>query len=144
MIDGQWTAMDLFLIFFALAALWLVQLWLTWNQAKRFMDDVRRLRQKGTVAIGVGGRRYRGGRAYVALATKGAPTVVDALVLSGLTVRARSKELPDLIGADLQELAAGGAPAHLRQKIRDAAAQAAGTLLADAAKSAESTEGKEG
>ena len=144
MTDGQWTATDLFLIFFALAALWLVQLWLTWGQAKRFMGDVRRLRQLGTVAIGMGGRRYRGGRAFVALATKGDGTVVDALVLSGLTVRARAKELPDLIGADLQELAAGGAPAHLRQKIRDAAAQAAGTLLADAARPAESTDGKEG
>ena len=126
--------MDMIIIFGGLVTMWVIQMFFTWQQAQRFMADVRHLRSKGTVAIGVGGRRYRGGRAYVALASKTDDNgntngkVVDALTLSGFTVISKPKNLPALVGLDLDALANDGAPTSLKPKFREAAAQAAKTL----------------
>lgn len=132
---------DMVIIFGTLVTMWIIQMFFTWQQAQRFMADVRHLRSKGTVAIGMGGRRYRGGRAFVALASKadGADKgkVVDALTLSGFTVISKPKNLPALVGLDLVALANGGAPESLKPKFREAAAQAAKTLTENLNKKAE-------
>lgn len=119
---------DMILIFGGLVTMWVIQMFFTWQQAQRFMASVRTLRTKGTVAIGVGGRRYRGGRAYVALASKGDGKVADALTLSGFTVISKPQNLPTLVGLDLDALANAGAPESLKPKFREAATQAAKTL----------------
>lgn len=129
---GTWGVTELALIFGALVALWLLQMFFTWQQAQRFMGAVRSLRQSGTVAIGMGGRRYRGGRAFVALARKDDGPVVGALSLSGITTLSKPKELPVLVGMDLGVLAAGGAPESLAPKFREAAVMAAKTLTSGA------------
>ena len=53
--------------FTVLGLAWAVQLFFAWRQAQRFQKQLAILRKEGTVAIGIGGKRYRGGRAYVAL-----------------------------------------------------------------------------
>jgi DNA-binding transcriptional regulator of glucitol operon len=54
--------------------MWAVQLALAFMQAKRFQADLKSLRMQGTSAVGMGGRRYRGGRAFKThLFSKGLP-----------------------------------------------------------------------
>lgn len=130
--NEQWSAYHLAIVFGGLVVMWVIQMYFTWLQSQRFMTSVRTLRTQGTVAIGVGGRRYRGGRAFVALAHKDSPTVVGALTLSGFTVLSTPKELPALVGMDLGVLANGGAPNSLKPKFREAAAMAAKTLTSGA------------
>jgi DNA-binding transcriptional regulator of glucitol operon len=129
---GFWSTTSLVLIFGGLVTMWVVQMFFTWKQAQRFMGDIKNLRRDGTVAIGVGGRRYRGGRAFVALAHKDGGTVVRALTLTGYTVVSKPKELPALAGMTLDALASGEAPMSLKPKIREAAVMAAKTLTSGA------------
>lgn len=117
--------MTLFAIFAAIAACWAVQLFFTWRQAQRFMAAVRRLREAGTVSIGVGGKRYRGGRAYVAIAVDPAGTVVGALRLRGVTVFARPKPAKEIVGCPVRRLLGTGVLPGLRANEREAARCAA-------------------
>lgn len=105
-----------------------VQTVMSLRQAKSFTRAVTALRRKGTVAVGVGGRRYRGGRAYVALVTEGSGTVVDALVIRGFTTLARARPLSSVRGVRLARLCSAGDIAGLRANEREAARQAAQTL----------------
>ncbi len=90
-----------------IAAMWASQLALAYLQAKKFQADLRSLRQYGTVAIGMGGRRYRGGRAFVALAADENGMIVTGLVLRGLTVFAKSKPLNTYNGFSLTDIISG-------------------------------------
>ena len=90
-----------------IAAMWASQLALAYVQAKKFQADLRSLRQYGTVAIGMGGRRYRGGRAFVALAADENGLIVTGLVLRGLTVFAKSKPLNTYNGFSLADIISG-------------------------------------
>ena len=83
----------------------------------------------GMVATGMGGKRYRGGRAFVALAADDNNIVQDGLVLRGFTVFTKSKPLPKYKGFSLDEIISGtrvveGEP----QKVMDAAKHAAQLL----------------
>ena len=68
-------------LFILIGIMWLFQLWFAYKQAKIFQDDIRGLRKQGTMAIGIGGRRYRGGRAFVALTAGDDDIVKDGMVL---------------------------------------------------------------
>jgi len=85
-------------------SLWVCQMLLTWRQTKRFMADVATLRASGDVVIGRGKRR--GMRTYAAVAVRDG-RVVESRILQGVTVFARSKPNPALLGASLQELIDG-------------------------------------
>ena len=50
-------------------------MYMTYRQSMAFNHQVRAMRPFGTVSVGVGGRRYRGGRAYVAIAVDDAGIV---------------------------------------------------------------------
>jgi glucitol operon activator protein len=106
---------------------WMVQLYFTYRQSVAFMADVRRLRQSGTVSIGIGGKRYRGGRAYVAIAVKDG-IVQDALTLSGWTTFARARPLPDLIDWKVSQVKGDREIPGLSTQQRLAARQAAELL----------------
>ena len=56
------------------------------------------LRQHGTVAVGGGGKRYRGGKAFVAIAADDHGRVTKAISLSGWTTFARPVEIPNAAG----------------------------------------------
>ena len=116
------------LILLAVVAGWTVQLLLTYRQSMAFNDDVRTLRRSGTVSVGAGGRRYRGGRAYVGIAVDELGVVRDALVLSGFTTFARSRPQPALLGAKVNQLRGDRDYPGLSKPQREAARQAA-TLL---------------
>lgn len=109
-----------------IAAMWAAQLALAFMQAKRFQADLSSLRKQGTVAVGMGGRRYRGGRAFVALTVNDNEMVQDGLVLKGFTVFAKSRKLSNCIGFSLDDIISGdregvGEP----NKVREAAVMSA-------------------
>ncbi|MGD9961669.1 transcriptional regulator GutM [Nocardioides sp.] len=87
-------------VFYLLAAVvagWIVQLFLTYKQSMAFNEEVRKLRVSGRVSVGVAGRRYRGGRAFVAIAVDESGVIRDAIMLRGWTTFARARPLPGLL-----------------------------------------------
>jgi DNA-binding transcriptional regulator of glucitol operon len=112
----------------AVVAGWVVQLYLSYQQSMAFNRDVTALRKHGTVSVGVAGRRYRGGRAFVAIAVDEHGKVVDAISLSGLTTFARSRPIPGLRGVKVNQVKGDREITGLTRQQRDAARQAA-TLL---------------
>jgi DNA-binding transcriptional regulator of glucitol operon len=117
-----------FWFFLAIAVAMGLQLYFTALQSKAFMGKVMALRAKGSVAIGLGGRRYIGRRAYVALAMDGEGRVVEALRLRGITQFARAKPAPRLVGVTIKRLAGDGPIPGIDAIDRAAARQAAQTL----------------
>ena len=116
--------MTVLLLLGAVVAGWMVQLWLTLRQSKAYLHAVAQLRRSGdVVATGKAGKRYRGGTAFVSLATDG-KRVTGALSLSGFTTFARPKPLPALVGMRLGVLAGDRSIAGLTDSERDAAREA--------------------
>jgi DNA-binding transcriptional regulator of glucitol operon len=109
----------------AVVAGWAVQLYMTYRQSMAFNADVHRLRTSGTVSVGVGGRRYRGGRAYVAVAVDETGVVRDTLCLRGFTTFARGVALPALVGVRLNVVRGDREIPGLSRSQREAARQAA-------------------
>ena len=87
-----------FLLIVAVVAGSLVQAYFTYRQSMAFNKQVMTLRNQGTVSVGVAGKRYRGGRAYVAMAIDEHGIVRDALTLTGWTTFSRGKRLDGLVG----------------------------------------------
>jgi glucitol operon activator protein len=113
-------------ILLVIAAMWAAQLALAYLQAKRFQSDLRGLRKQGTVAVGMGGRRYRGGRAFVALTVDENEKVLDGLVLRGFTVFAKSKPLHEYKGFSLDDIISSDrVGVNEPNKVREAAVMSA-------------------
>ncbi|CAB4657960.1 unannotated protein [freshwater metagenome] len=110
-----------------IAAMWASQLFMAFMQAKRFQADLKSMRMQGTSAVGMGGKRYRGGRAFVALAADENGIIKDGLVLKGLTVFANSKKLTNYTGFSLDDIISGnrGSGAEPKKKVREAAEMSA-------------------
>jgi DNA-binding transcriptional regulator of glucitol operon len=111
--------------FLLLGALWVLQLFLAYQQAQRFMRRARVLRRHGTVSIGASPRKLRG-RAFVALAVGPDGRVTAAEALQGVTVFANARPVPALVGLPAAELAAAepvdGLPPRVLSAARSAAA----------------------
>lgn len=119
-----------FWVIAAVVAGWMVQLYVTYQQATAFNAKVKKLRVQGTVSVGAGGKRYRGGRAFVALAIdENKDMVVDALTLQGLTTFARGRALPALRGQRVSRLGGDHEVPGLSRQQREAARQAATLFL---------------
>jgi DNA-binding transcriptional regulator of glucitol operon len=117
-------------IFILIGIMWFFQLWFAYKQSKIFQEDIRSLRKQGTLAVGMGGRRYRGGRAFVALTADDNGIVKDGLVLRGFTVLARSKRLSAYTGFSIKEIASGDRIAEgEKRKVQEAAASSAQFIL---------------
>jgi len=116
-------------IFLLIAGMWVFQLYLAVKQSQRFADQIKAIRTAGTTtSVGVGGYRYRGGRAFVALAQKDG-IVTGARVLSGLSVFANSQPWEKPIGMHISDLVAGKGLENEKKKIIQGAQQAAKTLM---------------
>lgn len=116
----------------AMVAGWMVQMWVAYQQAAAFSTQVRKLRSQGMVSVGGAGKRYRGGRAFVALAVDPATdTVADAVALQGWTTFARAKHSAALTGVSVAHLRGEEDVPGLSTQQRDAARQAA-TFVHDA------------
>jgi DNA-binding transcriptional regulator of glucitol operon len=114
-----------FAIIAAVVAGWMVQLYFSYHQATAFNKAVTALRTKGTVSVGAGGKRYRGGRAFVAIAVGPDDVVIDAITLQGLTTFARARPLQGARGETVRRLGGDREIAALTRQQREAARQAA-------------------
>ncbi len=106
---------------------WLVQLALAYRQARLFYKRMNGLRKLGRCATGLSGGKYRG-RVYVVLvADPATSTIIKAEKLSGLTVFAGIKPVPQLVGYTLDALLATPAPtiAGVNSYVIEAARSAA-------------------
>jgi DNA-binding transcriptional regulator of glucitol operon len=117
-------------LFLLLGVLWLLQLVLAYQQARRFMARARTLRRLGKVSIGASPRKVRG-RAYVALAVGPDDRVTAAEALHGLTVFANARPVPALVGLPAAELAGGGPVPGLAPRVLTAARSAAAFVHPD-------------
>lgn len=114
-------------IFVVLGVLWLLQLGLAWHQAMRFQKQVSALRRDGAaVAIGMARTRFR--KVYVALAEQD-ERISAALVLTGRTVFASGRPVPELTGLRVGAVAKRRLLPELPDLVAEAAAQAAGFLI---------------
>ena len=116
--------MSVMIVIAAVVGGWMVQMYLTYQQSMAFNRKVLALRRSGTVSVGAGGKRYRGGRAFVALAVDDAGVVRDALVLSGWTTFNRGRRLDALVGIKARRIRAGKVLPGLTRQQQEAAAQA--------------------
>jgi DNA-binding transcriptional regulator of glucitol operon len=128
-------------VFLLLAALWLVQLALAYQQAQRFMARSRALRRLGKVSVGASPRRLQG-RAYVVIAVGPDDRLTAAEALSGVTVFANARPVPALVGLTAVELAAGAQVPGLRPRVLAAAHGAAAALHPDHAGEPQATGGR--
>ena len=116
-------------IFLLIAGMWVFQLYLAVKQSQRFADQIKAIRTAGTTtSVGVGGYRYRGGRAFVALAQKDG-IVTGARVLSGLSVFANSEPWEKPIGMHISDLVTGKGLENEKKKVIQGAQMAAKTLM---------------
>jgi len=112
------------LLIVAVVAGWMVQMYLTYQQSMAFNRQVLALRRQGTVSVGVAGRRYRGGRAFVAVAIDDHGIVRDAITLKGWTTFSRGRPLPGLIGLRTSRIVAAQALDGLSTQQHEAARHA--------------------
>jgi len=107
---------------------WMVQGYFTYKQSMAFNTEVRNLRRSGTVSVGVAGKRYRGGRVYIALAVDDRGVVRDARSLSGWTTFARAKTIPALLDVKASKIRGEQDLPGLTRQQREAAREAATSL----------------
>jgi DNA-binding transcriptional regulator of glucitol operon len=116
-------------IFLLIAVMWVFQLYLAVKQSQRFTDQLKEIRTAGTTtSVGMGGYRYRGGRAFVALAHKDG-IVTGARKMTGLSVFQGAKPFPEVEGRHIRDLAKGEGMEGLRFKLVEATKMSATTLL---------------
>jgi DNA-binding transcriptional regulator of glucitol operon len=112
----------------ALVGAWAVQIVLSNHQMRRFHRRTQALRRLGThMATGVAGNIYRR-KVYAVLVVDGDRRVVAAEQLSGWTVAARLKPVPELVGLDLDVVGTGDPPPGVSAKRRAAFDHAAGFI----------------
>jgi glucitol operon activator protein len=105
---------------------WILQLVLSMRQMRRFYRRVSELKRLGRTTIGVGGGTYRG-RAYAVVVADASGRVVTAEIMSGISVFAALRPLPDVNGWNLRALC-DNPPAGLNTKQRAALCQASTKL----------------
>ncbi|MGH9242805.1 MAG: transcriptional regulator GutM [Acidimicrobiales bacterium] len=94
----------------ALAGGWAIQILLSTNQMRRFHRRSQELRRLGThMATGVSGSMYRR-KVYAVLVVGADRQVVAAEQLSGFTVAAGLRPVPELVGLDLDVVGKGEPP----------------------------------
>ena len=131
---------SMLIVLAAVVAGWIVQAYLSFNQQLAFNKQVVALKRQGTVTVGVAGRRYRGGRAFVALALDDRGVVADAITLSGWTTFARARPLAPVVGRKATQVKGDRKIPGLTQQQRNAAREAL-VLLDQERRHAESTAG---
>ncbi|MGI6109597.1 MAG: transcriptional regulator GutM [Eubacteriaceae bacterium] len=90
-----------FLIVFALMCL---QMFLGLIQVKRYRTELMKLSGTGTIGLGHRKGTIRAGQILILSYSKSKNKIVDARRMAGLTIFARFKEAPELIGLTLDEI----------------------------------------
>jgi DNA-binding transcriptional regulator of glucitol operon len=117
-----------FLVLGAVVIGMVLQIYTTYRQTAAFSAAVRDLRTHGNISIGGAGKRYRGGKAFVAIAADANGRVTKAISLSGWTTLARPRELTSVKGLTLARLRGNGSVPAIDPRVRDALQHAAETL----------------
>jgi DNA-binding transcriptional regulator of glucitol operon len=100
----------------ALVGAWMVQIMLSSNQMRRYHRRSQQLRRLGTyMSTGVAGTMYRR-KVYGLLVVDADHKVVAAEQLSGWTVIAHLKPVPEVVGLDLETVGRGDPPAGVTKK----------------------------
>ncbi|MFP4510057.1 MAG: transcriptional regulator GutM [Spirochaetota bacterium] len=124
---------DMTSILLALGLVWIINLTLSGFQTKRFHQRVIALRKHGTyTAVGQSGTNIKL-KQYVVLVVDededdGQDRVVVAERLSGVTVFASLKPVPQLVGMSLDDIENGEKPASLPEKTWSAAKSSVGFI----------------
>ncbi len=124
-----------------LAGAWLLQIYLSSQQMRRFNKKSQQLRRMGThMAIGLAGTTYRK-KIYTTLVTDADDRVVAAEQLGGWTVFAGSKPVPQVVGMSISDIGRGGPPAGVSAKTWASLDHAAGFIRTKLAKDAATAAG---
>lgn len=111
-----------------LAAAWLLQIWLSTQQMRKFNERTVRLRRLGAhTAIGMSGTMYRR-KTYAAVAVDALGVVKAAEQLSGFTVFASPRPMPAVEGIHIDEIGKGDPPQGVSAKEWAALDHAAGFI----------------
>lgn len=103
-------------ILIALVAAWMVQLGLSLWQMKRFYRRMGELKKSGRASVGMEGNQYKG-RVYTVLVLDDKDVITHAEKLSGITVFASLKPVPELVGQPVSALMEEKAEFPLRKKV---------------------------
>ncbi len=126
-----------------LAAAWLLQIFLSSWQMKRFHDRTRAMRRLGKyTSVGVSGSMYKR-KVYTVIAVDEEGRVAAAERLSGSTVMAGAKPVPEVVGLHLDEIGRGDPPDGVDQKTWDSFDMGADFIRKKLAREAESTDSDE-
>lgn len=124
---------DITSILLALGLVWIINLTLSGFQTKRFHQRVIQLRKHGSyTAVGQSGTNIKL-KQYVVLVVDtdeddGVEKVIVAERLSGVTVFANLKPVPELVGRTLAEIEDGDRPASVSEKTWSAAQSSVGFI----------------
>jgi DNA-binding transcriptional regulator of glucitol operon len=127
---------SMILVFGAIVIGMCLQVITTYQQTRAFGAAVRELKTHGEVSIGGGGKRYRGGKAFVAIAAGANGKITKAISLSGWTTFARPRELSNVRGLSLARLRGSQPLPSVAPQMRSALQNAAQTLDKHLAKTA--------
>lgn len=122
MTTATWTFLVILLV-----VLWIAQFGMAWMQMKNFYARLRVLRREGLTAVGKSGSQYKG-RAYGVLVVDENQVVKRAEKLSGMTVFAKLKPVPQLVGTTLDQILDEPNRFDLSKKLDDAFKHAATEL----------------
>lgn len=104
---------------------WMLQLYLSYKQMRRFYARLSVLRKQGVTAIGMGGTRYKG-RAYaVVVVNPDARQIVRVEKLTGMTIFASLTPVPELSGQSFDALLEGRLAINGPEKVQTAILNAA-------------------
>ncbi len=113
-----------------LAFVWVLQIILSSLQGRRFHLAVSRQRKLGDpqgTAVGMAGSNWRG-KVYGVLTTDAERRIVAAGRLSGVTVFANIKPVPEVVGLTLDDIENGEPPAEVKKKLWQAFQHSAGFI----------------
>ena len=107
---------DTFFVVGLLAFAWLLQIMFSSWQMKRFHAKTQKLRRLGThTSIGMAGTTYKR-KTYTVLVVDDNLRVTAAEKLSGVSVLAGSKPVPEMVGIHLDDIGKGDPPAGVADK----------------------------
>jgi DNA-binding transcriptional regulator of glucitol operon len=106
-------------IILVLAAGWFLQVWLVGQQTRNIYNRMKVLRKDGRTSIGLAGNIYKG-RVYTVLVVDEEDRILHAERLAGVTVFAKLKPVPELVGVPLEELMDEGKDFGLPKKTLQA------------------------
>ena len=113
------------LIIVTLVVAWIVQLWMSHRQLRRFYKRLKEIRKDGLTAVGLDGNRWKGRTYGVLTVNPETRRIAHAERFAGATILASLKPVPELEGHSLDDLLTGKLNTGISQRLQNAFANAA-------------------